>query len=99
MNIYWGIPGRKDYAEWINTQPDLSNSYTTGFEAPFRENIYLNLGMGYKFSDNCKVRVNAHNILGWINRRYNKRNYAFGNAEAAYTTEAPAISVSFEYRF
>ncbi len=99
LNIYWGIPGRKDYCEWIETQPGMAGSYTAGFDSPYRENIYLNLGMGYKFSDNCKVRVNAHNVLGWIDRKYNKRNYAFGNAEAAYTTEAPAISVSLEYRF
>lgn len=97
LNIYWGIPGRKDFAEYMNTQ--TAGSYTAGFDSPFRENIYLNLGMGYKFSDNCKARVNAHNILGWIDRKYNKRNYAFGNAEAAYTTEAPSISLSLEYRF
>jgi len=59
----------------------------------------MNLGTGYKFSENCKVRVTAHNILGWIDRKYNKRNYAFGSTDASVTTEAPAISVSLEYRF
>ncbi len=94
LNIYWGIPGRKDYALYNDTQ-----HYTRGFDSPFRESLYMNLGTGYKFSENCKVRVTAHNILGWIDRKYNKRNYAFGSTDASVTTEAPAISVSLEYRF
>jgi outer membrane receptor for ferrienterochelin and colicin len=97
LNIYWGIPGRKDYARYNDTLNP--GTYTYGFESPFRESMYMNLGMGYKFSDNCKVRVTAHNILGWVDRDYNKRNYAFGDTNAAVTNEAPSISVSLEYRF
>jgi iron complex outermembrane receptor protein len=99
LNIYWGFPGKRENAEFRDQRFPSPDRYTDGFDAPFRHNIYLNLGMGYKFSDNCRVHFMAHNILGWLDDDYNKRNYGFGEAEAGYTTLAPSVSVTLTYRF
>jgi iron complex outermembrane receptor protein len=99
LDIYWGFPGKKENAEFRDQRFPSPDRYTNGFDAPFRHSIYLNLGMGYKFSENCKVHFMAHNILGWLDEDYNKRNYGFGEAEAGYTTLAPSVSVTLTYRF
>jgi len=99
LGIYWGYPGKKDNAEFRDQRFTDADRYTDGFTAPFRGSVYLNLGMGYKFSENCKVRFTAHNVLGWFDESYNKRNYGFGEAEAGYTSLAPSFSVALTYRF
>jgi outer membrane receptor protein involved in Fe transport len=92
LNVYWGIPGRKDMAE-------KAGESIAGFDDPYQENIYLNLGMNYKVSKNLNVRATAHNILGWFDKKYNKRNCAFASQEGGFLTEAPSFSFSLKYIF
>ncbi|MFA7485575.1 MAG: TonB-dependent receptor, partial [Phycisphaerae bacterium] len=91
LNTYWGIPGKKDYV-------DRMGVYNVG-STPYQPSFFLNLGMGYAVTENLSVRAHAHNVLGWFNQRFNKRNFGFGDQEAGYLLEAPSLSFSMLYRF
>lgn len=91
--IYWGFPGNE-------SAHDL-NPLADGDDDPFKENIYINLGLTYKWNKNLKIRAHAINIMGWIDDRYNKRNLYNTNTSRinVYRKEAAALTFALEYTF
>lgn len=94
--VYWGIPGKRDFVKYSNNE--TGETYLDR-SAVYQPSIFLNLGMGYEVTDNLKLRAHAHNVLGWLNERFNKRNFGFGNQESGYLLEAPSLSFSMQYTF
>lgn len=92
LNVYWGIPGRKDRAQYTGAS-------IAGFDDPYQESVFLNLGLNYSVSKNLNVRATAHNILGWFDKKYNKRNNGFASQDGGFQTEAPSFSFSLKYIF
>ena len=56
---------------------------------------FLNMGLQYKASDNFDFRFDAFNILGWIDRDYNRRQGTTGS----HRTDAAALALSIMYTF
>ncbi|NRB39187.1 MAG: TonB-dependent receptor plug domain-containing protein [Pseudomonadales bacterium] len=104
LRIYWGFPGAEDLSNYnndlYNEDPDGINKFVSlsdpGEDDAFKENIYLNMGAEFRLGQGFKTRLDLHNMLGWADDKYNKRNFLTNNAD--YRSEAPAISVSFYYQ-
>ena len=93
---YWGFDGAEDFSRY---RSEVLGEVTasTGDDGAFQENIYLNLGLEYKSPAGWTVALNGHNLLGFIDEKYNKRN-TFSRMDI-YLTETPAVSVTFSYEF
>lgn len=100
LRAYWGFDGAKDYGDYNNEESSNSNQQRFGYDddgEAFKGNYYLNLGIKRNISDRLTVQFNAFNVLGWADKKYNKRNYLkrFGD----YRAEASALSLNFNYKF
>lgn len=95
---YWGYPGAEDFANFNNN--DLGNSrFTSGYisDSAYRESIFVNMGAQYNFNKDTTFNIHLHNVLGWFERGYNKRN-AFLRSDL-YRVDAPSVSISMSYKF
>jgi len=100
LNIEWGFPGSKDFAEYNNQQPtaDLGSPLTEpGENDAFDGNYYFNLGTRYKFSDNLTASFDGYNLLGLIDEDLNKVNMVFPFSE--YRELSPSFAVGVNYKF
>jgi iron complex outermembrane receptor protein len=108
MRIYWGFPGMKDSDKywpynaspaWVGTnQPMIED----GWEKAYRGDYYLNMGLRYQPSKDLTIGVMGYNLLGILNRDFNKRNYITSNGYSNggdYRCYAPAVGVSLTYKF
>ena len=94
---YWGYPGAEDYADYNNDIIQQDNvTRTDGSKKSFASSFFLNSGVQWNATEKCNVQFNAHNILGWIDKDYNKRNYLF--LMDTYRLESAAFSVSLQYK-
>jgi len=97
--IYWGSPGRKDYLSY--TRDYQSWDYIAGVsDQKIGDPAYfLNLGLGYTFNKHLKVAVNAHHILGLLDKSFNQRDYAFSGIQRSSTMVVPpSVSFTLIYR-
>lgn len=100
LNVYWGIPGGQDYADY--RRQIHANSSVEGFDKPFDPSVFLNLGCGYAFSDRVQFNANIHDALGWIDEDINKRNKIVSTSShesAGYRLISPSISVALRCQF
>ena len=67
-----------------------------GYNDPFGVSMYLNLGLDYKPTDNLSLRLDGHNLLGFIDEEFNKRLFMGGSS---YRSMAPSLSLSMRYKF
>ncbi|NRB42970.1 MAG: TonB-dependent receptor plug domain-containing protein [Pseudomonadales bacterium] len=71
----WGYPGGQDLAEYNNDV--LNNSLTLPIysteERAFEKSIFMNLGLQHNFDEQYTLRLDLFNILGWIDKYYNKQ--------------------------
>jgi outer membrane receptor protein involved in Fe transport len=99
VRIYWGFQGAEDYADYNNESPD-GNPTRFGYDEKgeaFSGNYYVNLGIHKAFSETMDLSFNAYNVLGWIDKDYNKRNYLKRFSD--YRPEAAAVALNLSYRF
>ena len=68
-----------------------------GWEAAYRGNLYLNLGLQYQPSENLTVRLDGYNLLGLFDQDLNKRNYYSSLGD--YRSHAAAVGLSLIYNF
>lgn len=100
LRAYWGFDGAKDYGDYNNEESSSSNQQRFGYDddgEAFKGNYYLNFGVHKNISDKLTVQFNAFNVLGWADKKYNKRNYLkrFGD----YRAEAAALTFNLNYTF
>jgi iron complex outermembrane receptor protein len=100
LRAYWGFDGAEDYGNYNNEQGSSSAQQRFGYDddgEAFKGNYYLNFGAHMKLSEKLNLRVNAYNVLGWSDKKYNKRNYLkrFGD----YRAEAAALALNIHYEF
>jgi len=100
FRAYWGFDGAKDYGNYNNEEASNSNQQRYGYDdngEAFKGNYYLNFGIHKNISDKLTVQFNAFNVLGWSDKKYNKRNYLkrFGD----YRAEAASLALQLNYKF
>jgi len=69
-----------------------------GWERAYRANIYLNLGLQYKPSDNLIICVTGYNLLGIFDKDLNKRNYIETKGAGDFRSHAHAVGVWLIYK-
>jgi outer membrane receptor for ferrienterochelin and colicins len=93
LRYYWGFPGSEDIQDRINAGPGAFGQTVPGWERSWRESVFFNLGLDYKYNDYVRLRVDGYNLLGGFEKDLNKRNY-FG--DNSFRSEAPALGLSAE---
>jgi len=104
IQVMWGYPGGKDFMLWHNQQAltglglgDASNP--ASWNKPYGISATLNLGAQYKFDQHSTLRVDAYNVLGWVDKTLNKDMVLGSLWEGAFREQSPAFSISFDYKF
>ena len=99
VRIYWGFQGGEDWADYNNNDPD-GDQPRYGYDdkgQAFSGNYYVNIGLHKTLSEKMHISFNAYNVLGWIDKDYNKRNYIKRSSD--YRPEAAAVALNLSYRF
>ncbi|MFH1999488.1 MAG: TonB-dependent receptor [Planctomycetota bacterium] len=95
--VYWGFPGAKDYANYV-TANNSPYSREPGYDDPYGPSIFVGLGIQYKPVDKMTIRLDGHDLLGLVDKKYNKTLYGF-NSFGDYRSSAPSVSLSVSYTF
>ncbi len=102
LQIYWGFTGAHDQTRYNNKEGTFPTSTGLGLSDPdydkaFKGNYYLNLGSEIQFNQHWSTRLDLYNILGWIDKDLNKRNFTERVSE--YRSEAASAGISLRYSF
>jgi len=97
--LYWGFTGAEDQTEYNseNQATPWLGLADSGYSKAFRSNCYVDLGVEYQPLESLVVRFDAYNVLGWIDKDINKRNYI--ERVSDYRSEAAAVGVTLKYSF
>ncbi|NQZ58153.1 MAG: TonB-dependent receptor plug domain-containing protein [Lentisphaeraceae bacterium] len=100
LRYHWGFPGAEDYTAYNRNEG--GNTYggplSDASDNAFAAAAHLNFGVDYQSNSKWRWRLEALNVMGWINQKYNKRN-SHGGISSEYRMEAAAFSMSLEYNF
>jgi outer membrane receptor protein involved in Fe transport len=99
VRYLWGYPGALDMAQY--NREILNNSSVpilgdTASKRAFEESVFVNLGLEYRPHKLTTLRLDALNILGWLDEDLNKRNQFWSMGE--YRDDAPSIAVSVKVK-
>ena len=99
LRYYWGYPGGQDLSNYNNLvlDRDVRLPVTDGSKKAWQESVFLNLGVEHQLSDGSTIRLDAYNVLGWLDEDLNKRNDFQRSAQ--YRIEAPALAFTFKHKF
>jgi len=98
LYTYWGYPGREDFVDYREADTGATESYA--HDDAFSPSVFLNLGVEYKPRKNMTLRVDGHNLLGWIDPQFNKRQQlAHRWVPGFYRQQPVAVTVSLRYQF
>jgi hypothetical protein len=100
VRVYWGYDGMKDFARYV--QDLYASIYLPPLpvmdSSDYHPAVFLSLGLEYAFSDKLYVRLDGHDLLGFVNHDYNRRFYGFyyeGDSRAT----TPSFSLTLSYDF
>jgi iron complex outermembrane receptor protein len=103
LRIEWGFPGDQDFLDYRNANPPngpgTPPASVPGWNEPYGINAFLDLGAQYDFNEHATLRLDAYNVLGWVNRTLNKGEFLGGDFQGEYRVIAPTVALSFKYRF
>lgn len=88
VRAFWDYQGSKDYRDKLID--DGKPFVTPDWEKAYEEQIYVNLGSQYKPRENIMLSLQFHNLLGLIDKDFNKRLI---RSLGSYRSEAVAISL------
>jgi outer membrane receptor for ferrienterochelin and colicins len=103
LQVLWGYPGGKDYMLWHTANAriaGLGDATNPGdWNKPYGISALLNLGVEYKLDDHATLRLDAYNVLGWLDKTLNKDMVLGSLWEGTYRVQSPAIAISLSYKF
>ncbi|WP_374513139.1 TonB-dependent receptor plug domain-containing protein [Niveibacterium sp.] len=105
VRVFWGYPGSQDTTQATN---DINNKIIAGpysstavsdpgYTDSFKEAVFLDLGASCRVFGHDTVALNAYNVLGWVDSKYNKRMYLIDVSN--YRAEAPAVALTYRHAF
>lgn len=100
LRMYWGSRGRDNF-EILKHNGTITNSrgdrHYPG-DPVYDGGYFLSLGLEHCIREHLTLRVDAHDVLGWIDKDINARPYLVHYRQgAAYDTDAPSISLFLRY--
>lgn len=93
LRYYWGFPGSADVVDRTNATAGAFGQTEPGWKRTFRDSVFFNLGLDYRYTENIRLRLDGYNLLGGFDRDLNKRIY---HGDNGFRSEAPALGVSCE---
>ncbi|MDP2561386.1 TonB-dependent siderophore receptor [Psychrobium sp. 1_MG-2023] len=90
LRAYWGFPGVRDY--WDKYNNDGLTLMDADWEKGTEKQLFLNMGAHYILNDNLQLSLNLYNVLGLVDKDYNKRLYY--NTYGDYRSEAVSAALS-----
>ncbi|MBU0755162.1 MAG: hypothetical protein KJ645_08470, partial [Planctomycetes bacterium] len=101
VRAYWGYPGFKDYARSVEGY--YNDLYGVIWVPPahssqFRPSFFTNLGFQYDISKDLYVRLDGHDLLGFIDHDNNQRLFGY-YMEGDTRSTTPSVSLSVSYKF
>jgi iron complex outermembrane receptor protein len=101
LRIYWGFHGLNEYDSYNPSTGSGSPSVIeSNWKRAYRGSYFLDLGLNYKYSKNLEFNITGYNLLGILNKDFNKRNYIeTGGTGMDFRSHAPAVGVSLTYTF
>lgn len=96
IRYYWGFPGSADILARGNADANISPDSEPNWKRPFRDSVFLNLGLGYRYNDYVRCRLDGYNLLGGFDKDLNKRIY---HGDMGFRSEAPALGLSAEVTY
>lgn len=92
LRVYWGFPGMEDLANWNATQAPPRNLALAdpGYDDPYGPSVFWNAGLEFRPTRSLLLRLDAFNILGWVDQTLNKRLILYRGSD--YSAEAAALS-------
>jgi iron complex outermembrane receptor protein len=108
LRIFWQFNGAKDWGDYNREQAHLvvepskkldyfKLSSESGYDKMSGTSAYLNVGVSNYFSKKLLLRIDLHNILGWLDEDLNKRNVLKRTAD--YRILSPAVNLTIAYEF
>lgn len=103
LRYFWGYPGAEDQIDSTNdareNNPNSSATNLTdpGYYDSVQEAAFLDLGLHYQTQDYGKFSLNGYNLLGLLDKQFNKRLYLLNVGN--YRPEAVAVGLSYRYNF
>lgn len=98
VNVYWGFPGDKDWAEYCYSSDN--SVYAWGYTKSFDASVFVNLGVGYQYNDRTRFQLTGYNLAGLFDKYLNGRRSTFNpTTPAMYRMLAPSVSLSMNYTF
>jgi iron complex outermembrane receptor protein len=97
---YSGFPGAQDYANYaatLATAPSGVPLSDPGYTKPYGPNLYVNLGLEYRPSEQWSIRLDGYNLAALWDPTLSKRNYILRQSE--FSVEPASLAVSVRYRF
>ncbi len=103
IQVMWDYQGSEDWLNYANSQPFFGagtpGSSVPNYTQPFGVTAYLNLGAEYKLGEHSTIRLDAYNVLGWIDPTLNKDDVLGGVWAGAYRVQSPAFALTYKYEF
>ncbi len=96
LRYYWGFPGSEDISDRNDATAGSFSQTDGGWKRSWRESVFFNLGLDYRYNDYVRMRVDGYNLLGGFDSDLNKRIY-YG--DISYRSEAPALGLSMEVTY
>ncbi|HVM59829.1 MAG TPA: TonB-dependent receptor plug domain-containing protein [Verrucomicrobiae bacterium] len=98
--FYSGYPGAQDYANYARTLPNPPSAVPLsdpGYTKPYGPDLFVNLGLEYRPSPECTIRLDGYNLAALADSTLSKRNYVLRTSE--FSIEPASVTASIRYRF
>jgi hypothetical protein len=97
---YSGFPGAQDYANYSATlvsPPSGVPLSSPGYSTPYGPNMYVNVGLEYRPTENWTFRVDGYNLAALADPTLSKRNNILRESE--FSVQPAAMAISARYAF
>jgi iron complex outermembrane receptor protein len=96
LRYYWGFPGSRDIQDRNNAQASAFGQTIPGWNRPYEDAVFINLGLEYRYNRNMRFRVDGYNVAGIFQSDLNRRPFG---GEGSFRSEAPAVAISGEVTY
>ena len=97
---YSGFPGAQDYADYAGTlakPPSATPQSDPGYKTPYGPNLYLNLGLEYRPTQQLTIRLDGYNIVALFDPTLSKRNYILRESELSVQPASVALMLRYQF--
>jgi iron complex outermembrane receptor protein len=96
LRYYWGYPGSQDFRDKYIAEGSTGR-VDADWDEGYGKQVFLNIGSSYQLTEDSNLQLNFYNVLGLIDKDYNKRH--FTDSWGFYRSEAAAFALTLDMAF